>query len=69
MAMNFRPSDTLSRQLAEQAASEQVSVQALLVKAAEEYLARHNKKTQIAREVTLVKANFAEALRRLGEGA
>jgi predicted transcriptional regulator len=69
MAMNFRPSDELSARLREQAAAEQTSVQGLLVKAAEEYLARHTKKAMIEREVTLVKDNFADALRRLGEGA
>lgn len=69
MAMNFRPSEELAERLREQAAAEQTSVQVLLVKAAEEYLARHTKKAMIEREVTLVKTNFAEALRRLGEGA
>lgn len=44
-------------------------MQVLLVRAAEEYLARHTKKAMIQREVALVKANFSDALRRLGEGA
>jgi hypothetical protein len=69
MAMNFRPTDELSDRLQEQAHSENLSVQALLVKAAEEYLERHTKKAMLNREVTLVKTNFADALRRLGEGA
>jgi hypothetical protein len=69
MAINFRPPDALAERLREQARHEQVSVQVLLVRAAEEYLARHTKKEMIQREVALVKANFADALRRLGEGA
>jgi hypothetical protein len=69
MAMNFRPAEELAERLRAQAASEQTSVQALLVKAAEEYLARNTKKAMINREVTMVKTNFADALNRLGEGA
>lgn len=69
MAINFRPPEALADRLREQARSEQVSVQVLLVRAAEEYLARHTKKAMIQREVALVKANFSDALRRLGEGA
>ncbi|WP_130508948.1 CopG family transcriptional regulator [Krasilnikovia cinnamomea] len=69
MAMNFRPSEELAERLRTQAATEQTSVQNLLVKAAEEYLARNTKKAMIKREVELVKTNFADALRRLGEGA
>lgn len=69
MAINFRPPDALADRLREQALSEQISVQVLLVRAAEEYLARHTKKAMIQREVALVQANFADALRRLGEGA
>ncbi|GAB1694128.1 hypothetical protein KRM28CT15_59310 [Krasilnikovia sp. M28-CT-15] len=69
MAMNFRPSEDLAERLRTQAATEQTSVQNLLVKAAEEYLARNTKKAMIKREVELVKTNFADALRRLGEGA
>jgi predicted transcriptional regulator len=69
MAMNFRPSDDLADRLRKQAAAEHTSVQSLLTKAVEEYLARHTKKAMIAREVDLVKSNFADALRRLGEGA
>ena len=69
MAMNFRPTDELAERLREQALAEHTSVQTLLVKAVEEYLQRHTKKALIQREVTLVKENFAEALKRLGEGA
>ena len=67
--MNFRPTEDLNNRLQAQAHSENVSVQALLVKAAEEYLSRHTKKAMLQREVALVKTNFADALRRLGEGA
>lgn len=67
--MNFRPSEVLAAQLREQAEREQVSVQTLLVKAAEEYLARHARKAAIDEQLGLVKTNFADALRRLGEGA
>lgn len=69
MAMNFRPTEDLNNRLQAQARSENVSVQTLLVKAAEEYLARHTKKAMLQREVALVKTNFADALQRLGEGA
>ena len=69
MAINFRPSDELAERMRVQAAHEHTSVQNLLVKAAEEYLSRHTKKLLIDREVALVKENFADALRRLGEGA
>jgi predicted transcriptional regulator len=69
MAMTFRPSDELAQKLTTQAEAEQTSVQSLLVKAVQEYLERHTKKALIKGEVALVKANFADALRRLGEGA
>jgi hypothetical protein len=69
VAMNFRPDDALADQLREQAELEQISVQALLVKAAGEYLTRHSKKAAIDKQLNLVKTNFADALRRLGEGA
>ena len=69
MAMDFRPPERLAERLRAQADAEHVSVHALLVKIAEDYLARHTKKAMIAREVQVVQANFADALRRLGEGA
>ncbi|MFI7543513.1 hypothetical protein [Actinoplanes sp. NPDC049599] len=67
MAMNFRPPDALAERLRAQAESEHLSVQALLVKMAEDYLSRHTKKAMISREVAVVRTNFADALRRLGE--
>jgi hypothetical protein len=67
MAMNFRPSDELALALKEQADREHTSVQSLLVKAAEEYLDRHDKKRRISEQVTAIKDEFGDALRRLGE--
>lgn len=69
MAMTFRPSDELATKLSSQAEAERISVQALLSKAAQEYLDRNTKKALIRDEVLKVKTNFADALRRLGEGA
>lgn len=68
MAMSFRPNEDLAERLRHQADAEQVSVQTLLVNAAEEYLARHTKKALISRAVVRVQNDFADALRRLGEG-
>jgi predicted transcriptional regulator len=67
MAMNFRPADDLSERLREQAAAERISVQNLLTKAAEEYLARHTKRTLIDGAMDEVMVSFGDALRRLGE--
>jgi len=67
MAMNFRPADDLSERLREQAAAEHTSVQNLLTKAAEEYLARHTKRTLIDSAMDEVMVSFGDALRRLGE--
>ena len=67
MALNFRPSDELARRLREQAEAEQVSVQGLLVKAAEEYLARHSRRTLIDEAMDRITVEYADALRRLGE--
>lgn len=65
--MNFRPSEELSLRLREQADREHVSVQTLLVKVAEEYLMRKDKKTLIREQVEKIKVEFDDALRRLGE--
>lgn len=67
MAMNFRPSDELARGLKQQADREHTSVQTVLVKAAEEYLMRKDKKTLIREQVEKIKVEFDDALRRLGE--
>jgi predicted aldo/keto reductase-like oxidoreductase len=67
MAMNFRPSEELALALKEQADREHTSVQTVLVKAAEEYLMRKDKKTLIREQVDKIKVDFADALRRLGE--
>ena len=67
MAMNLRLTDELSERLREQAATEHISVQVLLTKAAEEYLARHTKRALIDSAMDDVMANFGDALRRLGE--
>lgn len=67
MAMNFRPSDELGDRLREQAEAEAISVQSLLVKAAEEYLARHTKRALIDEAMDKITVQYADALRRLGE--
>jgi|tagenome__1003787_1003787.scaffolds.fasta_scaffold16818964_1 hypothetical protein len=69
MAMNFRPSEDLAERLRRQADSEHISVQSLLVKAAEDYLARNTKRAMIDAAVDKVMANYPDTLRRLGEGA
>lgn len=69
MALTYRPTDALTARLREQAENEHLSMQALLTKAAEEYLQRHAKKAMIARSVASTQVEFADALRRLGEGA
>jgi predicted transcriptional regulator len=69
MAMTFRPPQALADRLTRQAEAERLSLQALLIKAAEDYLNRHTKKEMIRRSVDSTKIEFGEALRRLGEGA
>lgn len=65
--MTYRPTESLARRLRDQAANEHLSMQALLSKAAEEYLDRHAKKAIIARSVAETKVEFADSMRRLGE--
>lgn len=65
--MNFRPSETLATRLKEQADAENVSVQHLLSKAAEEYLVRHNRRKALDDALDTVMGTYADALRRLGE--
>ena len=67
VAMNLRLTDELSERLREQAAAEHTSVQSLLTKAAEEYLARHTKRALIDSAMDDVMVSFGDALRRLGE--
>lgn len=67
--MIFRPNDQLNNELTRQAELEQTSVQDLLARAAQEYLDRRAKKSMVRAEVALVKENFADALKRLDNGA
>jgi len=67
MAMNFRPPDELTIRLRRQADLEHTSVQALLVKAAEEYLTRHDKRRAIDEALDLILVESADAIKRLGE--
>jgi len=67
MAMNFRPSDELADKLKVQAEAEHTSVQNLLVKAAEEYLARHTRKAMLREGLEHINRDFGDALRRLGQ--
>jgi predicted transcriptional regulator len=69
MALTYRPTDELLNRLREQADNEHLSVQALLDRAVEDYLERNAKKALITRSVAATKIEFADALRRLGEGA
>lgn len=65
--MTFRPPEPLAERLRVQADNEHVSVQTLLVKMVEDYLNRNTKKAMINAQIAVVKADFADALRRLGE--
>jgi predicted transcriptional regulator len=67
MAMNFRPPDELAVRLRRQAEDEHTSVQAVLVKAAEEYLLRHNKRRAIDEALGLILVESADAIKRLGQ--
>ena len=67
--MNFRPSEELAERLRRQADCEHISVQNLLVKAAEDYLARNTKRAMIDVATDKVMADYPDTLRRLGEGA
>lgn len=67
MAMNLRIPEKLNEDLKVQADTEHTSVHALLLKAAEEYVARRNKRARILDAVDRIKVDYADALRRLGE--
>ncbi len=68
MAMTYRPSEQLNEQLIRQAETEHISVQRLLDKAVEAYLARTDKTRRLDEAMDIILVNSAEALRRLGEG-
>jgi predicted transcriptional regulator len=67
MAMNLRLTDELNERLRSQAAAEHVSVQVLVIKAVEDYLARNTKRALIDSAMDDVMVSFGDALRRLGE--
>ena len=65
--MTLRVPEGLNDQLKAQAEVEHTSVHGLLIKAAEEYVTRRNKRVQILDAVEKIKVDYADALRRLGE--
>lgn len=67
MAMTLRLPDELNEALKRRADVEHTSVHGLVIKASEEYLARHGKQVLIDDAVDMIKVDFADALRRLGE--
>lgn len=67
MAMTLRLPDKLNEDLKVQADTEHTSVHALLLKAAEEYLARHTKRVLIDEAMDWITVEYADALKRLGE--
>jgi len=67
MAMTLRLPDELNEAMKKQAEAEHMSVHGLVIKAAEEYLARQGKRGLIDDAVGKIKVDFADALRRLGE--
>lgn len=67
MATTVRLPEELDNEMKELARREHTSVHALLVKAAEEYAARRNKRAQISQAADWIKRDYADALRRLGE--
>jgi predicted transcriptional regulator len=67
MAMNLRLPDELTERVREQADSEHISMQNLVVKATEEYVSRRSKRAMILAAVDGIKVDYADALRRLGE--
>jgi predicted transcriptional regulator len=67
MAMTLRLPDELNEKVRQQAEAEDLSMQAVVVKATREYLARHGLNAEIDEAMAEIKATFGEALRRLGE--
>lgn len=67
MAMTLRFPDDLDHRMKDQAQIEHVSVQALVNKAAREYLDRHELNREIDDGMAEIKAVYGDALRRLGE--
>ncbi len=69
MAMTFRPSEELARELADQAKREGVSVQQLVVTSCCQYLDRNRRKATIDEAMDAITGRYGTVLRRLGEGA
>jgi predicted transcriptional regulator len=67
MAMTLRLDDEQTNALRARAEYEGASMQAVAVKAIEEYLERHSKRDLVDRALDRVLPSYAEALRRLGE--
>lgn len=65
--MTLRLPDELNEQVKQQADVEHLSMQALVIKATREYVARHSLNTEIDEAVAEIRATFGDALRRLGE--
>lgn len=67
MAMTLRLDDDQANALRARAEYEGASMQAVAVKAIEEYIERHSRQDLIDRALDRVLPAYAEALRRLGE--
>jgi predicted transcriptional regulator len=67
MAMTLRLPAELDAKVKQQAKIERISAQALLTKAAEEYVMRHGLNADIDDAMAEITVTFADALRRLGE--
>jgi len=67
MAMTLRLDDEQTNALRVRAEHEGASMQAIAVKAIEEYIERHSKRDLVDRALDRVLPTYAEAIRRLGE--
>jgi predicted transcriptional regulator len=67
MAMTLRLDDNQANALRARADLEGVSMQAVAVKAIEEYIERHSRQDLVDQALDRVLPTYAEALRRLGE--
>jgi predicted transcriptional regulator len=67
MAMTLRLPEELDSKMKQQAKAENLSMQALIEKASQEYVARHSLHAEIDNAMAEIKVTFGDALRRLGE--
>ncbi len=65
--MTLRLPESLSEEARKRAQDENTSVHSLVVKAVQQYVDRGTRREDLQDAVTKIKAEFGEALRRLGE--